>query len=145
MAALTIAPITEAQTADVVALWQSCDLTRPWNDPVSDIAFASRGDHAMVLVGCLDSAVVATVMVGDDGHRGWVYYLAVSPDHRRAGLGATMMAAAEDWLRQRGVEKLQLMVRSENTAVHDFYNRLGYAPQDRIVFSRWLDGRAPTP
>lgn len=141
----TIAPIADRDIAAVIALWQRCDLTRPWNDPASDIAFACRGEHATVLVGREGDRVVATVMVGDDGHRGWVYYLAVDPDQRRGGLGRVMMGAAEQWLRNRGVEKLQLMVRAENPVVHAFYNNLGYAPQERVVFARWLDGRDPTP
>ena len=140
-----IAPITDSQIADVVALWQRCDLTRPWNDPASDIAFACRDAHASVLVARMNERVVASVMVGDDGHRGWVYYLAVDPEHRRAGLGRVMMATAEQWLRERGVVKLQLMVRAENPVVQAFYERLGYAPQARVVYARWLDGRDPTP
>ncbi len=145
MTAFTISPITDAQVADVIALWRDCGLTRPWNDPEHDIAFARRGDHSTILAGCVDNKLVATVMVGEEGHRGWVYYLAVAPDHRRAGFGMQMMSAAEDWLRRRGVEKLQLMVRAENKTVHEFYNRLGYAAQERVIFARWLDGREPTP
>ena len=142
---LAITPIDDADVADVVALWQTCGLTRPWNDPATDIAFARRGSNATVLIGRGGGLIVATVLVGHDGHRGWVYYLAVDPDHRQKGYGRVMMDAAERWLRERGVEKLQLMVRPDNKSVKDFYQSLGYAEQERIIYAKWLDGREPTP
>jgi ribosomal protein S18 acetylase RimI-like enzyme len=111
---LAITPIDDADVADVVALWQTCGLTRPWNDPATDIALARRGSNATVLIGRGDRLIVATVLVGHDGHRGWVYYLAVDPDHRQQGYGRVMMDEAERWLRERGIEKLQLMVRPDN-------------------------------
>jgi ribosomal protein S18 acetylase RimI-like enzyme len=142
---LTIAPIVDADVADVVALWQACVLTRPWNDPAADIALARKGSNATVLIGRDGGALVATVLAGHDGHRGWVYYLAVSPDRRHKGYGRTMMNAAERWLRERGIEKLQLLVRPDNTGVKDFYQSLGYSMQERIIYAKWLDGREPTP
>jgi ribosomal protein S18 acetylase RimI-like enzyme len=142
---LAITPIDDADVADVVALWQACGLTRPWNDPVTDIAFARRGSNATVLIGRDDGMIVATVLVGHDGHRGWVYYLAVDPDHRHKGYGRVMMDAAERWLREAGIEKLQLMVRPDNKSVKNFYQSLGFAEQERIIYAKWLDGREPTP
>ena len=142
---LAIAPIGDADVADVVALWQACGLTRPWNDPAADIALARKGSNATVLIGRDDGALVATVLVGHDGHRGWVYYLAVGPDHRHKGYGRIMMDAAERWLRERGIEKLQLLVRPDNASVKDFYQSLGYSMQERIIYAKWLDGREPTP
>ena len=112
-AGLSIAPIADADIAAVVALWQACGLTRPWNDPAADIAQARRGPNADILIGRLGEAVAASVMVGHDGHRGWIYYLAVDPSCRGKGLGRTMMRAAEDWLRRVGIEKVQLLVRLE--------------------------------
>jgi len=85
------------------------------------------------------------VLVGHDGHRGWVYYVSVDPDHRHKGDGRAIMAAAEDWLRSRGIMKLQLMVRDDNAQVHAFYEQLGYYDQKRVTFAKWLDGREPTP
>ena len=79
-------------------------------------------------------------MVGFDGHRGWVYYLAVDPGRRRRGLGRSLMAAAEDWLMVRGAPKLQLMVRSDNEAAVGFYQRLGLERQEVIVLGRRLAG-----
>ena len=142
---LAISPITDADVDAVIALWQRCGLTRPWNDPASDIAFARRGTNATILVGRQDGKLVASAMVGHDGHRGWVYYVSVDPDQRGKGYGRAIMAAAEDWLRGRGIEKLQLMVRGDNEKVHAFYQALGYYDQNRTTFAKWLDGRAPTP
>jgi ribosomal protein S18 acetylase RimI-like enzyme len=144
-AALSIAPIADADIADVIALWQRCGLTRPWNDPAADIALARKGPNAAVLLGRDSSGIVASVLVGHDGHRGWVYYVAVDPDCRHNGYGRVIMDAAEDWLRVHGIEKMQLMVRSDNTQVQAFYQSLGYLEQERIVYAKWLDGREPTP
>jgi ribosomal protein S18 acetylase RimI-like enzyme len=145
VAALTIAPIADPDVAAVAALWQRCGLTRPWNDPASDIAFARKGPNSAVLVGREANAIVASVMVGHDGHRGWVYYVAVDPDHRQRKYGRVVMNAAENWLRERGIEKLMLLVRSDNTAVKAFYEQLGYDEQERVIYAKWLDGREPTP
>ena len=143
--ALSIAPIGDADVADVIALWQACDLTRPWNDPAADIALARRGPNSAILIGRDDDAMIATALVGHDGHRGWVYYVAVDPARREKGFGRAIMNAAEDWLRARNIEKLQLMVRGDNTKVQAFYGSLGYLEQERVVFAKWLDGREPTP
>jgi ribosomal protein S18 acetylase RimI-like enzyme len=143
--ALAIAPLEDADVAAVVALWRRCGLTRPWNDPEGDIALARQDTNAAVLLGRDGDAVVASVLVGHDGHRGWVYYVAVDPQHGRKGFGRAIMAAAEDWLRVRGILKLLLLVRPENTKVQAFYEALDYDEQERIVFAKWLDGRDPTP
>lgn len=142
---LAITPIRDADVEQVIALWQTCGLTRPWNDPAADIALARKGSNAAVLTGRDDSLIVATVLVGHDGHRGWVYYLAVDPDYRHKGYGRAMMDAAERWLHERGIEKLQLLVRADNKSVKSFYQSLGYSEQERITYAKWLDGREPTP
>ncbi|MGY4154373.1 ribosomal protein S18 acetylase RimI-like enzyme [Bradyrhizobium sp. USDA 4461] len=143
--ALAIAEITDADVADVVALWQACGLTRPWNDPASDIALARRGPNSAVLVGRDAGAIVATAMVGHDGHRGWVYYVAVAPGRQGKGLGRTMMEAVENWLRAAGVPKLQLLVRRENAKASAFYQTLGYEESTSVMLAKWLDGREATP
>jgi ribosomal protein S18 acetylase RimI-like enzyme len=143
--ALSIVAIEDADVAAVITLWQRCGLTRPWNDPAADIAFARKGPNAAVLVGRNGNDIAASVLVGHDGHRGWVYYVAVDPDQRHKGYGRVIMKAAENWLRQRGIEKLQLLVRSDNTQVKTFYQSLDYLEQERIVYAKWLDGREPTP
>jgi hypothetical protein len=143
--ALSIKPIEDGDVTEVIALWQRCGSTRAWNDPAADIALVRREANATVLLGRNDSALVASVLVGHDGHRGWVYYVTVDPDHRSKGYGRAIMSAAEHWLRARGIEKLQLMVRGDNAKVHAFYESLGYFVQERVVFAKWLDGREPTP
>lgn len=143
--ALSIKPIEDRDIPEVIALWQRCGSTRPWNDPEADIALARRGANATVLLGRDNGALVASVLVGHDGHRGWVYYVTVDPEHRFKGYGRTIMSAAEDWLRARGIEKMQLMVRGDNTKVQAFYQSIGYFEQERVVFAKWLDGREPTP
>lgn len=140
---LAIAPIADADVATVIALWQACGLTRPWNDPAADIALARRGPNSTILIGRADNAIVATVMVGHDGHRGWVYYVAADPALRGRGFGRTIMNAAEDWLRGAGIPKLQLLVRPENAGVAAFYQSIGFAAQEIRFFTKWLDGREP--
>jgi ribosomal protein S18 acetylase RimI-like enzyme len=143
--ALAVKAIEDGDIAEVIALWQRCGSTCEWNDPAGDIALARKETNATVLLGHNDGVLVASVLVGHDGHRGWVYYVTVDPDHRFKGYGRMIMAAAENWLRARGIEKLQLMVRGDNAEVHAFYRSLGYYDQERVVFAKWLDGRAPTP
>ena len=108
--ALTIKPLEDCEVAEVIALWHRCGSTRPCNDPAADIALARRGENSTVLIGKCERALVASVMVGHDGHRGWVYYVTVDPDRRHHGFGRSIMDAAEAWLRARGIAKLQLMV-----------------------------------
>ncbi|MCA1469156.1 GNAT family acetyltransferase [Bradyrhizobium sp. IC3195] len=144
-APLAIEPISDADVEGVVALWQRCGLTRPWNDPHADIALARRRDNSTVLVGRDNGAIVATVMVGHDGHRGWVYYVAVDPSRHKRGYGRIIMTAAEDWLRSAGISKLQLLVRRENAQANAFYGSLGFELSTSVMFQKWLDGRATTP
>jgi ribosomal protein S18 acetylase RimI-like enzyme len=128
-----------ADEADAaVALWHACGLSRPWNDPLADLALALGSPGSTVLAGRLNGVMVATVMVGCDGHRGWVYYLAVAPEAQRAGHGAAMMRAAEAWLRARGAPKLNLMVRGDNAAAVGFYAAIGYARSDVMVLQKVL-------
>ena len=142
---LSITAIEDAEIPEVIALWQRCGSTRPWNDPASDIALARQGTNSTVLLGRHDGALVTSVLVGHDGHRGWVYYVTVDPECRYAGFGRAIMNAAEEWLRARGILKLQLMVRKDNTRVHAFYQSIGYYNQETVTFAKWLDGREPTP
>lgn len=114
-------------------------LTRPWNDPDADLARALAGPASTVLAALDGNTLVGTAMVGHDGHRGWVYYLASHPEHRGQGIGRALMAACEAWLIERGLPKIQFMVRSDNTPVLDFYAHLGYEPQDVAVLGRRLD------
>lgn len=139
-------PLIAAATAEdgpaVTALWRACGLTRPWNDPDGDFALALSGPASIVLVARGADAIDGSVMVGFDGHRGWVYYLAVAPGHQRGGLGRALMAAAEDWLRGRGAPKIQLMVREDNHAALDFYEALGLERQKVVTLGRFLKDEA---
>jgi ribosomal protein S18 acetylase RimI-like enzyme len=132
--------ITDADVDAVVDLWRRCGLTRPWNDPFADISQARRAADAVVLVAREAEGLSATVMVGFDGHRGWIYYLAVDPDCRGAGHGRAMMDAAESWLKARGAPKIQLMVRDDNVAAFGFYDRLGFERQAVVTLGKRLDG-----
>ncbi len=127
--------------AAVVALWHACGLTRPWNDPGADLAQARAGASSTVLVARRADRVVGTVMVGVDGHRGWVYYLGVDPAEQGQGLGSALLRAAEDWLGGAGARKVQLMVRTGNPAAR-FYAGRGYLEQDCVVLGRWLEPAA---
>jgi ribosomal protein S18 acetylase RimI-like enzyme len=137
---LTVRSYDPADFEKVVALWEACELTRPWNDPASDIEFCVGSENSILLVGVAgsESKIVATAMVGHDGHRGWIYYVAVAPEHQEKGGGRQIMAYAERWLAQRGVPKAMLMIRETNKKVMGFYERLGYAVEERVVMARWL-------
>jgi ribosomal protein S18 acetylase RimI-like enzyme len=133
---LAIRPIGDLDIDTVAALWESCGLTRPWNDPLADIALARQTPTAEIFVGLLDDHIVASVMCGS--HRGWLYYLAVEPGMRGGGYGRAMVVHAESWLANRGVPKIELMVRNENTAVRRFYEAIGYTIDPVAVMARWL-------
>lgn len=135
---MTIRAATHADEPSVVALWQSCGLVVSHNDPAADFRFAQAGVASAVLVGEQDAAIVGAVMVGHDGHRGWLYYLAAAPDRRGQGIGRSMVDAAERWLPARDIRKVQLMIRPANTAVARFYDRLGYGEEPRLVMAKWL-------
>lgn len=135
-------PTVEAASAydreAVVALWRACDLTRPWNDPDRDYLQAVSGATSAVLVVRDGDAITGSVMVGFDGHRGWVYYLAVHSGFRRSGIGRALMAAAEDWLAAHEAPKIQLMVREDNAAATGFYTALGFERQAVATYGRFL-------
>ena len=133
--------VRDALSADegaVVALWRACGLVTAQNDPGGDFRFAMAQPNSTILVAEADRRIVGSVMVGHDGHRGWLYYVAAAPDARHAGVGRAIVAAGEQWLRARGVPKVQLMIRDTNAAVAPFYERLGYEETPRIIMSKWL-------
>jgi ribosomal protein S18 acetylase RimI-like enzyme len=125
----------EADRAAVVTLWEICELVRPWHNPDLDIdrKLAHSGD--MLYVGCRGASIVATVMAGYDGHRGWINYLGVSPFERGTGVGAAMMLHAQSALRELGCPKINLQVRSSNLDAVEFYRTMGYAVDDVISMS----------
>jgi len=139
MPELEIREFIDDDTDGVAALWQRCGLTRPWNDPAADIAFAVSSPNATILTGWTDDELVASAMVGHDGHRGTVYYVCVDPGRQSEGFGRTIMRAAEQWLLAKGVWKLNLVVRGDNAKVIEFYRALGYQTEDRVLLARWID------
>ena len=141
-----IGALTDADIEGTIGLWTECGLTEPWNDPRLDIERARASGAAEILVAADERGrIVASVMAGNDRHRGWLYYLAVAPEFQGTGLGRRMVNAAEDWLKARGVVKLMLMIRPSNTQVRGFYETLGYEKQQRVLMVRWFDGRPMTP
>ena len=133
--------IREYQSSDeqaVVRLWTECGLVRPWNDPHKDIRRKLSVQPEMFLVGVLDNEVMATVMAGFDGHRGWVNYLAVAVKCRRRGLARMLMERVEQQLKEMGCPKLNMQVRVSNTDVLAFYERLGYAPDYAVSLGKRL-------
>ncbi len=139
-----IRPYKDSDFAAVLALWEACDLVRAWNPPAGDIALCRNTASSELFVGvrasrAIAETLIATVMTGSDGHRGWLYYLAVDPASRGEGLARAMVGHAEDWLADHGIRKVELMIRDDNKAVRDFYARIGYQPEARVVMSRWLE------
>jgi ribosomal protein S18 acetylase RimI-like enzyme len=131
----------QADKFAVIELWKRCDLTRPWNDPSQDFDFAHAGPASTVMVLEMEGAICGAALVGHDGHRGSTYYVGVDPMFQRNGAGRALMAAVEEWLRTRGIWKLNLLVRRENDGVVSFYEKLGYGDQDCIALGKRLDDR----
>jgi ribosomal protein S18 acetylase RimI-like enzyme len=140
---MEIRPFEPADEDAVVALWERCGLTRPWNDPHKDIRRKLAVRPEWFLVGVREAAVVATAMAGYDGHRGWIYYLAVDPDHQRKGLGRAIVAEAERLLRAAGCPKINLQVRTMNQGVVAFYQRLGYSLDEVVSLGKRLEHDDP--
>jgi GNAT superfamily N-acetyltransferase len=134
-----IAPYRDPDFAAVVALWDACGISNPQNDPARDIPFARDAANAMLFVGHRDGRLIGTVLAGHDGHRGWLYKLAVAPDQQGNGFGRALVRHAEDWIAACGLPKVNLMIRDTNLAVRDFYAKLGYAEQPRTVMGKWFD------
>ncbi|MCX5734802.1 MAG: GNAT family acetyltransferase [candidate division NC10 bacterium] len=139
MTTVDIRPYEPGDEEAVVQLWTDCGLVVPWNNPRRDIRRKLQVQAGMFLVGCVENQVVATVMAGYEGHRGWINYLAVSPRHQRAGIGRRMMEEAEALLRAAGCPKINLQVRSTNAAVIEFYKRIGFKIDDVVSFGKRLE------
>jgi ribosomal protein S18 acetylase RimI-like enzyme len=135
---MKIREFRDGDLAGVMALWRDCDLTRPWNPPERDIELCRRSGHGTLFVAEVAGDISGTVMVGHDGHRGWVYYVAVAPARRRDGLGRALMTHAEEFLAAQGVPKIMLLIRETNGAVAAFYERLGYQIEPRLLMTKSL-------
>lgn len=137
-----ISPLEDADIPGAIALWQACDQLRPWNDPRADIAQARNSGSAQFFVGKIGRDIVASTLAGDDGHRGWLYYVSVHPNHRGLGFGRQIVAAAENWLKSRGVAKTQLMIVPTMRACVD--SMRPWAMANKRV-SRWPAGLMAAP
>lgn len=136
---MQIRPFQVSDEAGVIELWRACELIRPVNDPAKDIRRKLAVNPEWFLVGALDGKIVAAVMAGYEGHRGWINYLAVHPKHRLQGYGRQIMAEAERLLRAAGCPKINLQVRAGNQAVLEFYRRIGYGRDDVLSLGKRLE------
>jgi ribosomal protein S18 acetylase RimI-like enzyme len=135
---MQVRPFEDSDEAAVIALWEAAGLTRSWNDPRKDIERKRSVQRERFLVGTHDGAVMASIMVGYDGHRGWINYLAVAPAHRGRGHARALMREAERLLAEAGCPKVNLQVRSANASVIGFYQAIGYVQDDVVSFGRRL-------
>lgn len=133
---LSIQPFADADRAALLDLWRRCDLAGP--DVERSIDFARKHAHVAILVGKADGLLVASVMVGHDGHAGFLYFVAVDPAQRGKGLGRAVVTEAEAWLAARGIWRTMLMVRQDNTQVVSFYEHLGWAQATHVVMQKRL-------
>ena len=135
---MEIRPYRESDQDAAVALWRECELVKPWNDPVRDIHRKLGIQRDLFLVGAMEGRLVATVMAGFEGHRGWVNYLAVAADCRQQGFGRLLMDEAEARLRAMGCPKISLQIRRSNADVVAFYRSIGYAEDDVVSMGKRL-------
>ena len=131
----------DSDKEEVVGLWEQCNLVVPWNHPETDINIKMNFQPELFLVGEVGGRIIATVMAGFEGHRGWINYLAVLPKFQKQGIGRTMMQKAEQRLRDLGCPKINLQVRSSNKDVIAFYKSVGFSQDDVISLGKRLDGR----
>jgi ribosomal protein S18 acetylase RimI-like enzyme len=133
---MQLRPYLEADEQAVVNLWQACELTRPWNNPQRDIARKLEVQRELFLVGDIDGRIVASVMAGYDGHRGWINYLAVHPDFQRRRIASELMEAAQTLLLELGCPKISLQVRLSNESAVGFYKSIGYVQDEVVSFGK---------
>ena len=142
---MPIRPFEPADTDAVIALWQAAGLTRPWNDPRRDIARKCAEQADGFFVACDDGHVVGSVMAGYDGHRGWIYSVAVHPAHRKQGIGSRLVVHAERVLTTKGCVKINLQILEGNEGVAVFYESLGYSVERRVSMGRRIQENIPNP
>jgi len=129
---LLIRPFQTEDEDALVALWKMCELTVPWNNPHKDIARKLQVQPELFLVGILDNSLIATVMGGYEGHRGWINYLAVHLEFQGKGYGQGIMNSVETGLREMGCPKINLQIRTGNDKIASFYQKLGFT-NDHVV------------
>jgi len=142
---MLIRPYRSQDEGAIISLWERCELTRPWNNPSRDIARKLQVRPEWFLVGEVEGRIVATVMAGYEGHRGWLNYLAVAPEEQRQGWGRAIVAEAERLLQEAGCPKINLQVRATNAAAIEFYRRLGYGVDEVLSMGKRLEHDDPKP
>lgn len=123
---------------DIISLWELCGLTRPWNNPEIDIFRKAEQQDSLFLIATRDDKLVATLMGGYDGHRGWISYLAVHPQYQRQGIATALVQQLEKRLVAKGCPKVQLLIRKDNLDIQSFYDELGYEEVDAICLGKRL-------
>ena len=136
---MKIRPFDINDQAAVIELWKACQLVVPWNDPVKDIVRKLKVDADLFLVGEIDGEIIATVMGGYDGHRVWINYLAVSPQHQHKGYARKIVGHVEKLIQARGCPKINLMIRATNTEAEAFYKSIGYVAETSIALGKRLE------
>ena len=136
---LLIRPFQTEDEDALVALWKMCELTVPWNNPHKDIARKLQVQPELFLVGILDNSLIATVMGGYEGHRGWINYLAVHPDFHGKGYGQGIMNSMETVLREMGCPKINLQIRRGNDKIASFYQKLGFTSDNVVSMGKRLE------
>lgn len=136
---LLIRPFKEGDEEALVSLWNMCKLTVPWNNPYKDIARKLKVQAELFLVGYLEDKLIASVMAGYDGHRGWINYFAVHPDFQAKGYGKQLMDNVENGLRELGCPKINLQIREGNDKVFTYYQKLGFVEEKRINMGKRLE------
>jgi len=136
---LLIRPFKEGDEEALVSLWNMCKLTVPWNNPYKDIARKLKVHAELFFVGYLENKLIASVMAGYDGHRGWINYFAVHPDFQARGYGKQLMDNVENGLRELGCPKINLQIREGNDKVFSYYQKLGFVEEKRINMGKRLE------
>ena len=136
---LLIRPFKEGDEEALVSLWNMCKLTVPWNNPYKDIARKLKVQAELFFVGYLEDKLIASVMAGYDGHRGWINYFAVHPDFQARGYGKQLLDNVENGLRELGCPKINLQIREGNDKVFSYYQKLGFVEEKRINMGKRLE------
>jgi len=135
---LAIRSFQVSDEPDVIDLWHRCNLVVPQNDPKKDIEMKLQVQPELFFVGVISNRIVSTIMSGYDGHRGWIYYLAVDPDFQKNGIGHRMVEEVESKLRKLGCSKINLQVRNSNKSVIAFYEHIGFLDDDVLGMGKRL-------
>jgi ribosomal protein S18 acetylase RimI-like enzyme len=136
---LLIRPFKEGDEEALVSLWNMCKLTVPWNNPYKDIARKLKVQAELFLVGYLEDKLIASVMAGYDGHRGYINYFAVHPNFQARGYGKQLMDNIENGLRELGCPKINLQIREGNDKVFSYYQKLGFVEEKRINMGKRIE------